>query len=265
MPFQTIEVSTADRVATITLNRPEYMNALAADSYGEIKEAVEQLGSDEGVGAIVITGKGKCFSAGGDIRRFKQLIDSKTYLQADRLLYADGMAKAIRRCPKPVIAMINGICTGAGLSCALACDFRVVAPSSKLIMAFINMGLPGDTGSIYNLTRLIGVDKASKMMMTGDAVSGAEAWEMGLATVLADEGRLAETAYTFAKKLAGRSSAAIASQKKLISKYFYGDFDAYCRDQAAEMQACSRMPDFAEATNAFLEKRMPVYNKRPQE
>lgn len=264
MPFQTIEVSATDRVATITLNRPEYMNALAAESYGEIKEAVEQFSSDDGVGVMVITGKEKCFSAGGDIKRFKQLVESKTYLQADRLLYADGMAKAIRYCPKPVIAMINGVCTGAGLSCALACDFRVVAPSSKLIMAFINMGLPGDTGSIYNLVRLIGVDKASRMMMTGDAVSGTEACEMGLASVLSEEGNLAETAYAFAKKLAGRSSAAIASQKKLINKYFYGDFDAYCRDQAAEMQVCSRMPDFAEAINAFLEKRMPVYNKKPQ-
>jgi 2-(1,2-epoxy-1,2-dihydrophenyl)acetyl-CoA isomerase len=263
MSFQMIEVSSQNRVATITLNRPELSNAFAAESYGEIKQAVEELGSDGSIGAIVITGKGKHFSAGGDIKRFKQLVDSKTYLQADKILYADGMSIAIRNCPKPVIAMINGVATGAGLSCALACDFRVVSSSSKMIMGFVNMGIPGDTCSIYTLTRLLGVDKAAKMMMSGDTVKGEEAFQIGLATILAQEDKLAEATYEFAEKLANKSTDAIAGQKRLINKYFYGDMENFCQDEAAEMQACSRLPDFAEAVNAFLEKRVPVYNKKP--
>lgn len=259
--YQYIEVATADRVATIRLNRPEVMNAFHTDEYGEIKTAVEKLGADPDVGAIVITGNGKNFSAGGDIKRFKQLIDSKTYLIGKNIIYAGTMAKAIRECPKPVIAMINGAAAGAGFSCAMACDFRVVDAKSKLVMAFINMGLCGDTGSIYLLMKAAHPEQAYKMMMTGEPVRGPEAVEMGIATILAEEGKLEETTYAFAKKLAYRSTAAIAAQKKLINKYFY-KMAEWWQDEADEMVALSKEPDFAEATYAFLEKRQPVYNKK---
>ena len=114
------------------------------------------LGARDDVGVIVITGAGKHFSAGGDIKRFKMLVDTKTYLKAEDIEAVSAMPISIRNCPKPVIAMVNGVATGAGLSCALACDFRIVEPSSKMIMAFVNMGLCGDNESIYTLTRLLG-------------------------------------------------------------------------------------------------------------
>lgn len=257
-----VECSIEGRVATLTLNRPEYANAFATESYGEITQYMEELGENPDVGAIVITGKGRFFSAGGDIKRFKELIETKTYLKAENIVYAGQMAKAIRRCPKPVIAMINGAAAGAGLSCALACDFRVVTPSSKMVMAFVNMGLCGDTGSILTLTKLVGVDKASKIMMTGEPVKGEEAVRIGLASILAEEEKLAETAYAFAEKLANKSTRAIGAQKRLIDQYFYSELDAYFEDESREMEALSKAVDFEEATNAFLEKRAPVYNKQ---
>lgn len=262
MDYQNILVSVENRIATVTLNRPEYSNAFARESYQEIAAAMEELGLRRDVGVIVITGAGKHFSAGGDIKRFKQLIDSEEYLDADSIAAAGNMAIAIRNCPKPVIAMINGVATGAGLSCALACDFRIVAPSSKMIMAFVNMGLCGDTGSIYNLVRLVGPDKAELMMMTGDAVRGEDCVKMGLATVLAEEGKLAETAYELAAKLAGKSSTAHGGQKRLIKKYFYDALVSFAEDEGREIAAASRQADFSEAVNAFLEKRVPEYNKQ---
>lgn len=261
MDYQYILVTVENRIATVTLNRPEYSNAFAKESYTEIADAMEVLGARKDVGVIVITGAGKHFSAGGDIKRFKMLIDSGEYLDADNIAVAGNMSLAIRECPKPVIAMINGVATGAGLSCALACDFRIVSPSSKMIMAFVNMGLCGDTGSIYNLIRLIGPDKAELMMMTGEACRGEDCVRIGLATVLAEEGKLAETTYELASKLAGKSSTAHGGQKRLIKKYFYGGLAEFAKDEGKEIAAASRQADFTEAVNAFLEKRAPEYNK----
>lgn len=261
MDQQTILVRVENRIAAVTINRPEAGNALARETYGEIASAMEQLGTRRDVGAIVITGAGKHFSAGGDIKRFKQLIDSGTYLEPNQLLTADAMATAIRDCPKPVIAMINGTAAGAGLSCALACDFRVVAPSSKMVMAFVNLGLSGDTGSIYNLMRLVGPEKAELMMMTGDPYAGEECVRMGLASQLAEEGHLAETTYALAAKLASKSTDAHAAQKRVIRQFFYNRLEDYYAKEVLEIAWCARQPDFAEAVNAFLERRPPVYNK----
>jgi 2-(1,2-epoxy-1,2-dihydrophenyl)acetyl-CoA isomerase len=261
MEYQYILVSVENRIATVTLNRPEASNAFARESYYEIADAMKVLGERKDVGAIVITGAGKHFSAGGDIKRFKMLVDTKQYLKAEDITAVATMPISIRECPKPVIAMVNGVATGAGLSCALACDFRIVQPSSKMIMAFVNMGLCGDNASIYNLTRLVGPDKAELMMMTGDTYRGEDCERIGLATVLAEEGKLEETTYALATKLAGKSSTAHGGQKRLIKKYFYGELNDFAVDEGLEIAAASRQPDFTEAVNAFIEKRQPEYNK----
>ena len=256
-----IQIQRQGRVALVTHNRPEASNAFSYESYGAIRDAMRTLGGDPDVGAIVITGAGKHFSAGGDIVRFRQLIESGEFLAAENILYAGEMSAAIRRCPKPVIAMVNGVATGAGLSCALACDFRVAAPSSKLIMAFVNMGLCGDTGSLYFLPKLAGIPEAQRMMMTGEPVSGEEAYRIGLVSILAQEGGPAEAAMAFADKLANKSTAAIAEQKAISNRYFFQDLDAYFQDEAAAMAALSRKPDFKAAVYAFLEKKKPVFNQ----
>ena len=261
--YEFIEITQDGRVATLTLNRPESLNAISQAVANEVTSSMKALDADESVGAIVITGKGKHFCAGGDIKRMKKLIDSKTYLTADSIADCDDMATAIRYCSKPVIAMVNGTATGAGCSVAMACDFRFVAPSSKLGMAFINLGLPGDTGGIYLLNRLVGPARAVKIMMTGEPVPGEEAVKIGLATELVPEEQLAEATYAFAKKLAYKSASGIAEQKKIINKYFFGqDMMDYYLDEQAGMVYASQQPDFTEAVNAFLEKRKPEFNKK---
>lgn len=257
-----IEFSSKDRVATISVNRPDFSNALNVDTMSEIADAVRSADADLSVGAVVITGKGKHFSAGGDIKRFKMLIDTGTYLEAASIAKADEMASTIRNCSKPVIAMVNGVATGAGLSMALACDFRIVASNSKMSMGFVNMGLPGDTGAIFMLMRLLGPSSAYRLMMLGEMISGEEAVRLGLATMVTEDGRLEEETYEFASRLAAKSAVALAAQKRLINKYFYGDkLETFYKDEQREMVEASHLPDFAEATNAFLEKRKPEFNK----
>lgn len=257
--YQDILLSVEARVATITLNRPQVSNALSKASYGEIQDAVSACEQDEQVGCIVITGAGKHFSAGGDIASFKRLIESGAYLSEDSIRAAAGMSSGIRRCCKPVVAMINGVATGAGLSVALACDFRIGTPSSKLIMAFIKMGLSGDTGSILLLHKLVGAGTAAEMIMTGAPVGGEQAHRLGLFSRLAEEGQLEAETYAFARTLANGPLFALKKQKELINAFFYSELDAFTEAETKAMAACSRTKDFEEAVNAFSEKRTPQF------
>lgn len=257
--FHDILLSSENKVATISINRPEVSNALAKTTYAEIKNAIDQCQRDDGIGCIVITGKGKNFSAGGDIVRFKELIDKQIYLQEEAIDEAAEMSSAIRLCPKPTIAMINGVATGAGLSIALACDFRTGTAKSKLIMAFIKMGLSGDTGSIFFLNKLLGVARATELILTGKPLSGKDAYTFGLLNRLTEEETLVEETCQLAESLANAPLYAIRRQKELINTFFYQDLPAFTALETEAMAACSRTHDFEEAVNAFLEKRTPHF------
>lgn len=257
--YTTIMYEVKDSIATLTLNRPEVGNAFAQESYIEVRNALDAASEDPQVRVVVITGAGKHFSAGGDIRRFQRLIASGVFLQRENIMAAGRMAARIKTCNKPVIAMVNGAAAGAGCSLALACDFRVVTPKSKLVMSFIKMGLSGDTGGMYYLERLVGVARATELMMTGTAVDGTRAVELGLATRLAQEGCLAEETNRLARELAAAPTFALARQKQLIMETFYQDLAKYADREATYMADCSRTQDFAEAVTAFLEKRPPKF------
>ncbi|WP_186565128.1 enoyl-CoA hydratase/isomerase family protein [Lawsonibacter celer] len=257
--YTTILTKVEDKIATITINRPEQSNAFAQETYIEVRDALLAFGKDQDVGAIVITGTGKNFSAGGNIANMKKYIDDKTYMSERGPMLTGMMSVACRRCPKPVIAMVNGAAAGAGAGLALACDFRIVSPRSKLIMAFINLGLPGDTAGMYHVGKLVGTAKAMEMMMLGEPIGGEQAYGWGLATRLAADDTLEEETYQFAKKIAHRATYGFAKQKMMMNKYFYPELDAFIVDETAGMCECSRTEDHAEAVHAFLEKRAPVF------
>ena len=257
--YTTILYEVKNNIGFITLNRPEVGNAMIPDSYREIKDALVRAGADEGVRSILITGTGRFFSAGGDIKRFKSLIQSEDFIKEENILAAGQMAIAAKKCPKPIVAQVNGAAAGAGCCLALACDFRVMDPKSKLSMAFIKLGLSGDTGALYHLEKLVGVAKATQMMMTGDPISAEEAYSLGLTTILADEGKLADESLKLAEKLAASPGFAIARQKELIYEYFYGDFESYLQKEAKFMAESSRTQDFSIAVDAFLEKRQAEF------
>lgn len=261
--YEFIEVIKDGRVATLAFNRPEVLNAISQAVANEVTAAIKELDADASIGVIVITGRGKHFCAGGDIKKMKKLVDSKEFLTAGSIADCDAMAAAIRYCSKPVIAMVNGTATGAGCSVAMACDFRFVAPSSKLGMAFLNMGLPGDTGGIYLLMRLADPTNATRIMMTGEPVGGEEAVRIGLASFLTGDEDLEEATYAFAKKLSRKSATGMAAQKRIINKYFFGEeMQQYFLDEQSEMVWASNQPDFTEAVNSFIEKRRPEMNKQ---
>lgn len=260
--YQYIILEVKDRVAVIRFNRPESGNAFAKESYIEIREAVEKCAKDDNVGAIVLTGVGRHFSAGGDIRRFKGLIENKEYISTENILRAGAMAKTMRTCPKPVIAMVNGAAAGAGCSLALACDFRFVTPKSKLVMSFIKLGLSGDTGGMYYLNKLVGTAKTLELMMLGDMIGGEDCVQLGLATRCVEADALEEETLAFAAKLAHGPLYGYAKQKELMMKYFYSDLEDYYEDEANFMSSCSYTEDFAEAVDAFLEKRTPIFQGR---
>ena len=147
--YQYILTKVEDGVGTILFNRPQVGNAFADESYFEVADCIEKMGRDDAVGAIVTTGAGRFYSAGGDIIRFREMIDSGEYLKYEGVIRAGLMGIAPKKCPKPVIAMINGAAAGAGASFALGCDFRFMTPKSQITMAFINLGFPGDPGGAY--------------------------------------------------------------------------------------------------------------------
>ena len=257
--YRDLSVEKKDRTAVVTIEREEVSNAFDARTYEEVRDAVTELGNDEEIRCIVITGRGRNFSAGGDIRRFRAMIESGEYISVESIRKAEEMILAVRKVPKPVIAMINGAAAGAGLSLALACDFRTGEASSRLIMAFVKLGLSGDTGSAYFLNKILGPSRAAQMMMTGEPVRGKEAYERGLLNILAADGALGEETMAFAEKLSRSATFAIARQKDLLNKKLYADLSDWMEEERESMAACSRTEDFKEAVYAFLDKREPRF------
>lgn len=257
--YQHIKLTVENHIGMITLNCPEKANPISPSVYAEIKDGICSCTIQDDVRVIVLTGAGKHFSAGGDIREFKELIETETYIEERSIQLAGDTAETIRTCKKPVIAMINGTAAGAGASLALACDFRVMEPESRLSMAFINMGLPGDTGGIYYLQKLLGTARTTELVMLGRPVKGEEAYRIGLANRLAPSGELRKVTMELAELLAQKPMLAIQRQKELMLQFFYKDIRLFTEKESEYMVECSRSEDFAEAVNAFLEKRKPVF------
>lgn len=253
-------MSQSGHVATLAFNSPENGNALDFDMYAALKEKLEACEADEDVRVVVLTGMGKHFCAGGDIRQFKSRITDKVYLTKEELRYAADTAYQIRSFTKPTVAVVNHAAAGAGFSIACACDFRIVTPKTSFIMAFINVGLCSDTGGLYLLGKLVGAGRAAEIMMTGRPVGGEEAVQIGLANQCVPEEELTQAGAQFAARLAKGPGKALACQKQLINKYFYEDgFRAYAEDEAEANHLCSKSRDFEEAVDAFIEKRKPVF------
>ena len=261
--YKNIIFKVEDRVATITINRPEVSNAIDHDTLVEMLDAFEWSGKSDDVGAIILTGAGKNFSAGGNLKNFKDTLEAGDYIHKERVSFAGKAAWDICSNPKPTIAMINGAAAGMGASLAAACDFRVFGPSSRFIMAFINVGLSGDTGVMFYLTKLIGVAKAKEIIMTGKQVSAEEAMQVGLATVVSEtDEQLEEACNKFARRFARGATYALGKQKEVFSKIYYKELQEYTEIECQNLEDCSRHPDFKEAVFAFCEKRRPEFGKK---
>jgi 2-(1,2-epoxy-1,2-dihydrophenyl)acetyl-CoA isomerase len=243
-------------IATITLSRPEVYNALNAQLHRELMAALRQAERDPAVRCVVITGTGKAFCSGQDLREFADVGKGLDIGARLRELY-NPLVHKIRGMGLPVIAAVNGPAAGAGMSLALACDFRVAAESARFSAAFVNIGLIPDSGMIYFLPRLIGQSRALEMCMTGAAIDAVIAKEWGLVNVLATDDTFLDAVRQFAEALANRPVATISLIKRAMEMSQYSDLAQVLEYEAQAQVVAGAHPDFVEGVAAFREKRPP--------
>jgi enoyl-CoA hydratase/carnithine racemase len=253
--------SVADAVATITLNRPERKNPLTFDSYAELRDLFGQLRYATDVKAVVVTGSGGNFCSGGDVH---EIIGPLVKLKAPELLMFTRMTgdlvKAMRACPQPIVAAVDGVCAGAGAIVAMASDLRIGTARSKTAFLFNRVGLAGcDMGACAILPRIVGHGRATELLLTGRAMPGEEAERWGFYNRLCAPEAVLDDAVALARALAEGPTAAHAATKRCLHAEWAMELDAAI-DLEAEVQAeLMRGEDFERAYRAFVEKRTPEF------
>ena len=205
-------------VAWLTLNRPERLNALSPEMTGSLSEALQRLATEREVGAIVITGAGRGWCSGGDVKTIENRgRDQSVEDRVEGLRRAHQLPLLMRNCPKVIIAAINGPVAGAGLGLALACDLRVAAKSARFGTAFVRIGYSGDYGGSWSLTRLVGTAKAREMYLLGDVIDAEEAARLGIVNRLVDDDKLRDEAMALARRVADGPRIALGYMKQNLN------------------------------------------------
>jgi enoyl-CoA hydratase/carnithine racemase len=248
-------------VATITLNRPERLNALTFEVYRELTDTFALLRHDPSVRVVVIRGEGKAFCSGGDVHDIiGQLFqrDMEGLLEFNRMTCE--LVKNIRALPKPVIASLNGTTAGAGACIALASDLRIASEGAKIAFLFVKVGLSGaDMGAAYLLPRTVGLAKATELLFTGDLISAHEAERIGLYNRVVPAKELAAVTNEVAQRLAKGPAFALAKTKELLNRELNMTLEAALESEQQAQAICMQHPDFREAYEAFLGKRAPNF------
>ena len=253
-----------DQIATITLNRPDKLNALTFWSYADLRDFLHELPLRGDVRVVVIRGEGRAFSSGGDVN---EIIGELLKMRPDELLdftrMTGSVVKAMRECPLPIIAQIQGIAAGAGSVVALASDFRIISRSAKFAFLFTKVGLAGaDMGSAYLLPRIVGLGRATQLLMLGDTIDAETADKFGLASQLVDDAELEDTVNALAKRLATGPSFAYAQTKSLISRELDMPLSGALELEAMVQALLMNSEDYAEFHAAFNAKRPPNWKGR---
>ncbi|HMQ01346.1 MAG TPA: enoyl-CoA hydratase-related protein [Cyclobacteriaceae bacterium] len=255
--YKYITYQVAAGVATITLNRPEVYNALNDEITFEMQDALKAVHKDEAVRVLVLTGAGKAFCSGQDLKA-SSTQEKRSFIDSLHKRY-NPIIRAMRNLPKPIICRLNGVAAGAGCSIALACDMIVAAEEATLIEVFINIGLVPDSGSSYFLPRLVGTAKAFELCSMGSRVKAAEAYELGMVNKVVPADQLDKAVKTYTDYFANAPTKAIGIIKKMLQKSATStldemlDYEAYCQEIAG------RSADYKEGVAAFIEKRKPNF------
>jgi enoyl-CoA hydratase/carnithine racemase len=251
----------AGAVATITLNRPERLNALTFEIYQELTETFYALREQNEVRAVVITGAGRAFCSGGDVNDIiAQLFKRDMQGLLDFTRMTCDLIRSMRALPKPIIASLNGTVAGAGACIALASDIRLASEDAKIAFLFVRVGLSGaDMGAAYLLPRVIGLAKATELLYTGDFITAAEAKAAGLYNQVVEAEALSQLTREFAERLAAGPSFALAKTKEMLNRELNMDLETALECEAQAQAICSQHPDFKEAYTAFVEKRKPRF------
>jgi enoyl-CoA hydratase/carnithine racemase len=253
--------SVQDRVGTVTLNRPERKNPLTFDSYAELRDLFGRLKHADDVKAVVVTGAGDNFCSGGDVH---EIIGPLVRLKAPELLMFTRMTgdlvKAMRHCPQPVVAAIDGVCAGAGAIIAMASDLRVGTARSKTAFLFNRVGLAGcDMGACAMLPRIIGQGRASELLYTGRSMSGDEAQQWGYFNRLCAPEAVLHEAQSLAREIAHGPTFANGITKTMLHQEWDMGIDQAIEAEAQAQALCMLTEDFSRAYHAFVEKRRPTF------
>ncbi len=254
--IETIE----DGVATLTFNRPERMNALSTPIMEGLLHGLPRLAGDPGVRVIVLTGAGRAFCAGGDVKSMAEGGEERSAAEATaRLRSRMEVSRILHELPKPTIAMINGPAAGAGLAFALACDLRIASASARLVTAFVKVGFSGDFGGSFFLTRLVGTAKARELYFTGRPVDAQEALSLGLVNRVVPDDQLADATMELARSLAQGPQIALSLMKRNLDCAESSGLAELLDLEAANQVLTGRTEDHREAAKAFVEKRAPMF------
>lgn len=255
----------AGRVVTITLNRPERKNPLTFDSYGELTETFRALSYVTDVRAVIVTGAGENFSSGGDVREIiGPLVEMKDSGRTGDILaftrMTGDLVKAMRHCPQPIVAAIDGVCAGAGAAIALASDVRIGTPRSKVGFLFSRVGLSGaDMGACALLPRVIGHGRAAELLYTGRFMDAGEAERWGFYNRVVEPTDLKEQAGALAQALAEGPTFAHAMTKKALHQEWNMGIDEAIEAEAQTQALCMQTEDFARAYRAFVNRSSPAF------
>lgn len=257
--YESLLVERRDRVAVITINRPEKRNALNIQTRQEGAAVLEELRDDEEVRVVVFTGAGdKAFIAGADIAEFA----GRTAITQRDVMTARSLFTAIDTFPKPVIAMVNGYCLGGGCELALACDLRIASETASFGQPEINLGIIPGGGGTQRLTRLVGEGHAMQMILTGDIVDARTAFTLGLVNMVVAAADLRATTMEVANRIAEKSPVALRMAKEAVKTASRANLDEGLRREVDLFALCFSSEDKDEGVSAFLEKRKPVFKGR---
>ncbi|RFM35437.1 enoyl-CoA hydratase-related protein [Chitinophaga silvisoli] len=255
--MNTIHLHVQDNIATITLNRPDVYNAFNDEQSYELQDALKQVEKDPLVRAVILTGAGKAFCSGQDLKAAMDAGDRK--LSESLHKRYNPIIRAIRNMPKPVICKLNGVAAGAGCSLALACDLIIASETASLIEIFINIALVLDSGSSYFLPRTVGYHRAFELATKATKLSATEAKELGLVNKVVKGEELDQAVQEEALFYANAPTKAIALLKKMLTKGMTEDLDAVLDYEAYCQEIAGKTADNKEGIRAFIEKRKPVF------
>ena len=260
MAYETLIWEESGGVGRLTLNRPQTLNAWTPQLGSELRDLVEGPAARESVRAMLVTGAGRGFSSGADLKAgFEAAEDGRPDIRSElRDIYHPAIA-GIRHLPKPVVAAVNGPAVGIGCSLALACDLVMAAESAFFSLAFVNVGLMPDGGSTAFVPPAVGKARAFQMALLGERVSATQALDWGLVNWVYPDERLMVEATALAERLAGGPTRSYASAKQALNNFIYGDLDAQLALEAELQHALGRTQDFIEGTTAFVQKRAPAF------
>lgn len=249
-----------DRVGVVTLNRPASRNALTMEMKQALARAIPALGANPGVGCVLLTGAGPGFCAGGDTKRMAR--DGKLPSPDERkaqLRWEHEIPLALHRLEKPTLAALPGAAAGAGFALALACDLRIAAASAVVTTAYARLGLSGDYGASWFLTRLVGTAKARELMFTAERVDAATCLALGLVNRVVPDAELEKAALAWAKQIAAGPRIALRYMKESLNRAVVEPLEAILALEAERMVDGAQTEDYLEAVAAFAEKRAPVF------